>query len=62
MVIVQHGKYYSVYSKLAHIIVKKDEKLQAGQTIGRLADTNAPELHFEFWKEKEKLNPAEWIR
>jgi len=62
MVIVQHGKYYSVYSKLAHIIVKKDEKLQAGQTIGRLADTDAPELHFEFWKEKEKLNPADWIR
>lgn len=63
MVIIKHGaEYYSVYSKLAHIIVKKDEKMQAGQTIGRLADEDSPELHFEFWKGKEKLNPAKWLK
>ena len=63
MVIIKHGSdYYSVYSKLTHIIVKKDEKIQAGQTIGRLGDEKAPELHFEFWKGKEKLNPAKWLK
>jgi septal ring factor EnvC (AmiA/AmiB activator) len=63
MVILKHGSdYYSVYSKLAHIIVKKDEKIQTGQTIGRLGNENAPELHFEFWKGKEKLNPVKWLK
>ena len=63
MVIIKHGaEYYSVYSKLAHIIVKKDESIQAGQTLGRLANENSPELHFEFWKGKEKLDPAKWLK
>ena len=63
MVILKHGSdYYSVYSKLTHIIVKKDEKINVGQTIGRLGDENAPELHFEFWKGKEKLDPAKWLK
>ena len=63
MVIIKHGaEYYSVYSKLAHIIVKKGETMQAGQTIGRLENEDNPELHFEFWKGKEKLNPAEWLK
>lgn len=62
MIILQHGSYYSVYSKLSHIIVKKDEILQPGQTIGRLKNIDAPELHFEFWKGKTKLDPAKWLK
>lgn len=63
MVIIKHGAaYYSVYSKLSHIIVKKDEIIQVGQTIGRLDNSEAPELHFEFWKDKEKLDPAKWLK
>lgn len=62
MVIVQHGNYYSVYSKLAHVIVQKDEELKTGQTLGRLNDTAAPELHFEFWDGKKKLDPQKWLR
>lgn len=62
MVIVQHGRYYSVYSKLAHVIVKKDEKLKTGQTLGRLNESSAPELHFEFWDGKKKLDPQQWLK
>jgi len=62
MVIVQHGNYYSVYSKLAHVIVKKEDELKAGQTLGRLNDSAAPELHFEFWEGKKKLDPQVWLR
>jgi len=63
MVIVKHGsEYYSVYSKLAHIIVKKNDVVATGQTIGRLSDETAPELHFEFWKGKEKLDPGKWLK
>lgn len=62
MVIVQHGKYYSVYSKLANVIVKKEEQLKAGQALGSLNKSAAPELHFEFWEGKNKLNPLLWLR
>lgn len=62
MVIVQHGQYYSVYSKLATVAIKKDEKLRAGQILGKLNDSSAPELHFEFWEGKKKLNPQRWLK
>lgn len=62
MVIIQHGKYYSVYSKLARVLVKKDEKIKAGQTLGRLGNGDSPELHFEFWEEKKKMDPQQWLR
>lgn len=62
MVIVQHGDYYSVYSKLAQVVVKKEDSLKAGQTLGRLNTSAAPELHFEFWKGKKKLDPQQWLR
>ena len=62
MVIVQHGEYYSVYSKLAYVIVKKEDELKAGQTLGRLNDSSAPELHFEFWQGKKKLDPQLWLK
>lgn len=63
MVIIKHGsEYYSVYSKLAQISVKKDETIETGQLIGKLADEISPELHFEFWKGKVKLDPAKWLK
>ncbi|MEE9437989.1 MAG: peptidoglycan DD-metalloendopeptidase family protein [Saprospiraceae bacterium] len=62
MVIIQHGKYYSVYSKIKIIIIQKGERVSSGQTIGRLSNIDNPILHFEFWKEKQKLNPASWLK
>ncbi len=62
MVIVQHGQYYSVYSKLAHVDVQKEDQLKAGQKLGRLSDDDAPELHFEFWDGKKKLDPQKWLK
>lgn len=62
MIIVQHGRYYSVYSKLAQVTVRKDQSIKAGQSIGKLGDTSAPELHFEFWDGKKKLDPQDWLK
>jgi len=62
MVIIQHGKYYSVYSRLLHVIVKKDDQVFAGQTIGRLNNDPQPILHFELWEGKNKLNPEKWLK
>lgn len=63
MIIIRHGNYYTVYSKVDEATVSKGQKLKRGQTIGKLtAESNGKsELHFELWKNKTKLNPASWI-
>jgi len=60
-VVVQHERYYTVYSNLQEVSVKKGEELSAGQDIGSLS-SETPELHFEVWREKQRLNPASWIQ
>ncbi len=59
-VVVQHERYYTVYSNLQDVSVSKGDDLAAGQDIGTLGG-DTPELHFEVWREKERLNPAFWI-
>jgi len=59
MVIVQHGAYYTVYSNLESLSVSKGEEVAAGQAIGKLG---SEDLHFEVWREKQRLNPAGWLR
>ena len=60
-VVVQHERYYTVYSNLQEVLVSKGDELSAGQTIGSLSG-ETPELHFEVWREKQRLNPASWIQ
>jgi len=64
MIIIQHGNYYTVYSNLKEVYVKKNEKVKIKQTIGRSSvntSSNVSEVHFEVWREKERLNPLNWI-
>jgi murein hydrolase activator len=58
MVILQHGTYYTVYSNIANLQVARDDQVSAGQVIGRLGQED---LHFEVWREKQRLNPAQWL-
>ncbi|MFN7117540.1 MAG: murein hydrolase activator EnvC family protein [Saprospiraceae bacterium] len=60
MVIVQHGQYYSVYSNLEEVTVNRGDAIDAKQVIGRISN-DRPEVHFEIWNEKQKMNPMEWI-
>jgi len=62
-VIVKHGDYFSVYSNLDEVFVKKGDQLKVKESIGRV-HTNSKgktELHFEIWKGKVLLNPSLWI-
>lgn len=63
-VIVQHGNYYTVYSNLNKIYVKKGEKVKIKQKIG-LISTNALSgdtvLKFQLWYNKQEQNPAYWL-
>jgi septal ring factor EnvC (AmiA/AmiB activator) len=64
-VILQHGDYYTVYSNLSESFVEKGAEVQAKQAIGQVSAnpiTGASELHFELWQEKDRINPANWIK
>ncbi len=62
--ILQHGDYYSVYSNLETIRVKKGDIVLAQQAIGEVGINprkDYPELHLEIWKGKIRLNPVKWL-
>lgn len=64
MVILKHGKYYSVYSNLAELKVERGQKVSTRQPIGKVSTdriTNTSTLHFEVWREKKRLNPTSWV-
>ncbi|MFN0213769.1 MAG: murein hydrolase activator EnvC family protein [Saprospiraceae bacterium] len=64
-VIVQHGDFYTVYTNLASSSLSKGDELKARQNIGQVSTNNitgTSELHFELWQQKERLNPALWIK
>ncbi|BDS14726.1 murein hydrolase activator EnvC family protein [Aureispira anguillae] len=64
-VMVKHGNYYTTYSNIAKVYVKKGQRLKTGGQIGTIGrDTNAGGhvLHFEVWHNKSKENPANWIK
>ncbi|MBP6323789.1 MAG: peptidoglycan DD-metalloendopeptidase family protein [Chitinophagales bacterium] len=62
-VIVSHGEYFTVYSKLASVNVTKGQKISTKQVIGTAYtdEDNITEVHLEVWKGAAKLNPSEWI-
>jgi septal ring factor EnvC (AmiA/AmiB activator) len=43
------------------INVKKGDLISVNQSIGSLGE-DKPEIHFELWKEKQRLNPSDWIQ
>ena len=66
VVIVNHGSYYTVYGNIASPSVKVGDVVKQGQALGKLAaaedDSSHSSIHFEVWKNRDKLNPLEWIR
>lgn len=66
IVMVRHGNYLTIYVNLSEIYVANGDVVKAGQAIGKIFsdpdDDNRTILHFEVRKEREKLNPQEWVR
>lgn len=64
VVLVKHGEYFTVYSKLDKVQVKVGDQIKAKQVIGTVftdEDSAISELHFELWQGTNNLNPALWI-
>lgn len=64
MVILQHGEYFTVYSNLEEVFLRRGDKVKTGEVIGKVALDKISgnfEVHFEVWKNKELMNPSKWI-
>jgi murein hydrolase activator len=63
LVIVQHGEYFTVYSKLKKVLVKFGDKVQAKQEIGVAGafKNDLYEIEFQIWRHQTKLDPEQWI-
>jgi murein hydrolase activator len=63
-VAVQHGDYFTIYSKLSNVTVSNGQKLNSGQKIGVVATDNdgTSEINFQVWKNFDKVNPENWLR
>ncbi len=62
-VIIDHGGFFSVYTQLAQINVKKGDNVTKGQLIGRIGDPNTGYiLHFEIRVGGKSVNPLKYLR
>ncbi|MEA5427248.1 murein hydrolase activator EnvC family protein [Arcicella lustrica] len=64
VVAIQHGDYFTIYSKLSNVSVRNGQRVQSGQKVGEVAsDTDGTsELNFQVWKTFDKQNPENWLR
>ena len=63
-VIVQHGEYFTVYSRLKQVAVKQGQALQVDDSVGLVYTDGdgVSSLQFQIWHNQEKLNPETWLR
>jgi septal ring factor EnvC (AmiA/AmiB activator) len=64
VVAIQHGDYFTVYSKLAGVSVSTGQKVKTGQRIGSVAsdEDGTSEINFQVWKNTVRQNPESWLR
>ena len=64
VVIIRHGEYFTVYSNLENVVVKRGDKVKTKQNLGTVHTNKTEgktELHFELLKEQSRQNPANWL-
>jgi murein hydrolase activator len=65
MVMIRHGKYFTVYSNLSSASVSKGDAVRTGQAIGRAAqadDGSGGQVDFMLMIESKNVNPSPWLR
>ncbi|MDN5201606.1 peptidoglycan DD-metalloendopeptidase family protein [Fulvivirgaceae bacterium BMA10] len=62
-VIIKHGEYFTVYSKMKNVTVKTGQEVKAGEILGEVYKdkTGVSELEFQVWKKDKKLDPQVWL-
>jgi len=65
MVMIRHGKYFTIYSNLTSANVSKGSTVSTGQVIGRTGeadDGSGGQLDFMLMIENRNVNPQPWLR
>jgi len=63
-IIIRHGEYFSIYSKLKNANVSAGQEVTARQNIGVVAtdpSEGLTEMQFQIWKGGTPVNPSGWI-
>lgn len=61
-VLVQHGNFYTFYTKLDRVSVKSGDAVKTGQVLGTLAEAEGNSaIHFQLWSGTVKQNPEHWL-
>ncbi|MDR2923638.1 MAG: M23 family metallopeptidase [Treponema sp.] len=64
-IILKHGEYQTLYAHLSAVLVKKGEEVNQGQMIGKVGETGyttGPHLHFEVFRNGNRINPLEILK
>ncbi len=63
-VLINHGAYFTVYSRLSDVFVQKGQIISNGEKIGKVMtdDDDKCILQFQIWEGQEKQNPQFWIK
>lgn len=63
-ILIKHGNFYTVYSKLSEVFVTKGQAVDIKQSVGKIGeDENGQTIvHFEIWLNTEKQNPEKWLK
>ena len=63
-VLINHGAYFTVYSRLSDVFVQKGQIISIGEKIGKVMtdDDDKCILQFQIWEGQEKQNPQYWIK
>ncbi|MBQ2447930.1 MAG: peptidoglycan DD-metalloendopeptidase family protein [Bacteroidales bacterium] len=65
-IIVRHGNYLSVYSNLEKVSVKAGQTVKIGDKLGTIYSdpdqNNLTIMHFQIWKDLQKLDPELWLK
>jgi murein hydrolase activator len=65
MVMIRHGKYFTVYSNLSSASVNRGDAVRTGQAIGRAAeadDGSGGQVDFMLMIETKNVNPQPWLK
>lgn len=63
-VIIRHGDYFTVYSNLERVYVKRGDKINTKDVLGLIHTDKSEgktELHFEIWQDRTIVNPTLWL-
>lgn len=63
-VIIRHGEYFTVYSNLETVYVKRGDQVKTKEALGRVhtdKTESKTELHFELWIGRTIVDPALWL-